>query len=218
MNKKKGIKSGRKAKKNRNADHSPYLIALKESLANANSYPETPSGFSPLSGSEPVYQPKKWNDRHRIKHTHNCYAYALDAIMPSRMGKPQPGYFSNFPPLQSNDYYCEEFYRRIKKDNPNMYLTSYEERCKPGFYKAFIALDDKKEDQDYHFWRQGADGYFDHKPGRTEATNLDASGNPIINPLIANRSYRHFQYTKPCFFFCLNPDLSKAHSRSAYTY
>lgn len=170
--------------------------------------------MSPLSGSEPKYEPGKWNDNENVKFNHNCYAYVLDTIVHKRSGKPQPGYFTNFPPLKETDYQCNEFYKRLKKDIPSMYLISFDNKCKKGFYKGFIALDDKKEDTDYHFYRQDSSGYWSHKPGRQEAVNYDADKKKIVNPLTANRKYKYFNYHKPCFFFCLNKKLAR--SRSNY--
>ena len=53
-----------------------------------------------------------------------------------------------------------------------------------------------------------------HKPGRTEVSSVDASGNEIINPLTADRNYSYFAYKKPCFFFCSHPKLGRQHSVS----
>jgi len=200
------------------ANQSPYLIALHETIKNINKNTVVNKpGFSPMSGTEPKWEPGKWNDRHKIKYTHNCYAYVLNKILPQRMGKPQPGYFSNFPPLTFQDYQCLTFYKRLKKDMPSMYITTFEQRCKNGFFKGYIALDDKEADPDYHFYRQDSTGFFSHKPGRTDAVDFDASGHKIINPETANRNYQSFNYRKGCFFFCLNPELSKAHAQSNFT-
>lgn len=192
---------------------SPYIIALNQMFDNANRK-DTPKGFSPLSGSEPSYKPSKWNDNPNIRRTHNCYAYVLDRILSGRKSKPQPGYFAGYPPLDDKDYHCDIFYERLKKDNPSLYLTEFEKPCKKGFHKGFLALADKGYDKDYHFYRQSKSGYWTHKPGATEATELDASGKRIINPYLADRNYKVYKYTNPCFFFCVNRNLTKAHSRS----
>ena len=83
-----------------------------------------------------------------------------------------------------------------------MYLISFEEPCKKGFYKAFIAVDNKEGDKDYHFWRQDSNGMWSHKPGTTAVVNVDSDGKLIFNPLLANRKYKFYNYSKPCFFFC----------------
>jgi hypothetical protein len=194
-------------------DHSPYLVALDDIFENANNNIDSNRpGFSPISGSEPEYNPKKWNNNIRIKSTHNCYAYVLDRILSGRRSKPQPGYYAGYPVLTKEDYKCDNFYERLKKDNPALYQVTFEDRCKKGFHKGFLALDDKESDQDYHFYIQNKSGYWSHKPGATDVRDVDASGKKIINPFLADRVYPEYKYNKPCFFFCLNPKLSKAHS------
>lgn len=198
-------------------DKSPYIIAMKETIRNFKDYnlngkkmEHNTEQFSPLSKSEPKYEPEKWNNT-EVKQNHNCYAYVLNTIALKRSGKPQPGYFSGFSPMYNKDYSCLEFYKRLKKDIPSMYLTSFGERCKKGFYKGFIAID-TNDDYDYHFYRQDSSGYWSHKPGRNIAVDVDASGKKIINPLTANRKYEYFDYSKPCFFFCLNNKLARSRS------
>jgi hypothetical protein len=169
--------------------------------------------FSPLSGTEPSFDPVKWN-KPTIKQNHNCYSYAFNQINPTRKGKAQPGYYSGFNHIEDNEYNCQSFYQRLKKDNPSLYLTSFEQPCVKGFNKGFIAIDDKKDDQDYHFYRLDKNKKWSHKPGRTEVTKIDASGSEIDNPLTANRDYQYFAYKKPCFFFCAHPKLGRQHSVS----
>ena len=140
---------------------SPYLISLKERNSNIMNN----ITIAPLSGSEPKYNPDRWNEK-KIKYNHNCYAYVLNKVALNRDGKPQPGYFSNFPPLRRSDYKCEAFFQRLKKDMPSLYKVKFGQRCRKGSYKGFIAIDPKEEDQDYHFYRQDSDGYWSHKPGR----------------------------------------------------
>lgn len=210
-------------KKNNKNNISPFVISIKETfknnISNKNEYFLNQNqnnfnlDFSPLSGSEPQYQPYKWNLNKKVKNNHNCYAYVINNIKESRIGKPQPGYFANLNSIKRDDYNCESFYKRLKKDNPSLYLIDFETGCRKGFHKGFIALDKKKEDTDYHFYRQDKNGYWSHKPGRTEVINTDASGKKIKNPALANRNYQYFNYSTPCFFFCVNSALSRANSR-----
>ncbi len=193
---------------------SPYLVALisesNKNIANPNN--DDDLLISPMSGSEPKYEPNKWNNNYNIKDTHNCYAYALNKIVSNRLGKPQPGYYSRFPHLKDKDYACNVFLKRLKKDIPSLYVTKFNGKCKKNYYKAFIAFDPKKNDHDYHFYRQDSNGKWSHKPGRTNVVNTDADNKEIYNPLLANRDYKHYNYSTPCFFFCLNTKLSKTHS------
>ena len=72
---------------------------------------------------------------------------------------------------------------------------------------------DNKSDPDYHFYRQDSNGYWSHKPGRTEVSKVDASITIVLKiHQQANRSYTYFNYKDPCFFFCVNPKLARDHS------
>ena len=171
---------------------------------------------SPLSGSENPYDPDAWN-QDKIRTNNNCYSYAVSTRIIDRNGKPQPGYFSHFKPISEEEYSdCKNFHKRIKKDIPFMYLISFEEPCKKGFYKAFIAVDNKKGDKDYHFWRQDSNGMWSHKPGTTAVVNVDSDGKLIFNPLLANRKYKYYNYSKPCFFFCTPKNGATPTSRSIH--
>lgn len=179
---------------------------------NKNSKNSTSKKLGPTSGYEPDFEPNKWNNNDNIQDNHNCFSYALNHIAHSRINKAQPGYFSNFPPIEDKDYKCKSFHERLSKDIPSMYLTTFNDRCRKGFVKAFLAIDPKREDTDYHFYRQDKNGYWSHKPGRQPATDLDANGKKITNPVLANRKYAHFKYDVPCFFFCFNPKIAKSHA------
>lgn len=189
---------------------SPYIVVINEQYSNKNKKNST---ISPLSGSEPKYDPHKWNDNYNIKNTHNCYAYVLNRSAHKMKNKAQPGYFSNYPSLKYSDYNCESFYLRLKKDIPSLYIVSFNQKCRKGFYKGFIAIDTKETDQDYHFYRQDANGMWSHKPGRQDVINYDANNKLITNPLKANRKYTNFNYSTPCFFFCINNKLSSIKSK-----
>ena len=196
-------------------EKSPYIISfekLRNRVPNPSKLNEPMLEFSPLSGSEPKYDPNLWNQNPDIKDTHNCYAYVLNKIVKGRKDKPQPGYFSNYPYIEEKDYRCSTFYKRLKRDIPSLYLTTFNEPCSKGFYKGFIAIDPKKDDQDYHFYRQNSDGYWSHKPGRTDVINYDSEKNKIKNPLLANRKYKYFNYSEPCFFFCVKSGLGRIES------
>jgi hypothetical protein len=190
-----------------------HELSIKDTMTNSllpNS--NNNIGFGPLSGSEPVYNPAKWNTRPKIKQSHNCYAYVLNKIAPRLKGKPQPGYFAGYDQLQFADYNCQTFLKRLKKDNPLLYKTTFKRPCKKGFHKGFIALD-RKQDSDYHFYRQDKSGMWSHKPGATDVTDLDASDMKITKPHKANRKYKFYNYNTPCFYFCVNSKLTRAHSK-----
>jgi hypothetical protein len=55
---------------------------------------------------------------------------------------------------------------------------------------------------DYHWYRQDRNGMWTHKPGGTQATSLDNSGNPIGNPETADRCGGGLCYTDFCGYLC----------------
>jgi hypothetical protein len=192
---------------------SPYVLNIKKITNNNNSKIIKNNDFkfynemSPLSGSELDYNPDKYNKNLSIKDTHNCYSYALGKIVKGLKSKAQPGYASGHDYIKLSDYSCEEFSNRLKKDNPMSYLESFDKSCVAGFYKIFLALD---VGNDYHWWRQDKDGYWSHKPGAGNVTNLDGEGKKIKNPLLSQRNFGRRNYYKPCFFACIQSDLTRA--------
>jgi hypothetical protein len=166
------------------------------------------NGLSPLSKYEPKYNPNYWNNNKNIKNNNNCYSYSVNNKN-LKFGKPQPGYFARFNHIQNNQYKCAYFFKRILNDIPSVYLTSFKQKCKNGFTKAFFAIDSNKNEHDYHFYRQDNNQLWSHKPGTTNVINYDADYKIIKNPLNANRNYIHYNYDKPCFFFCVNNKFGK---------
>lgn len=209
-------------KKGSSLKKSKTNLAPKIIIIHKDKPPPTPynkelisKGYSPLSGSEKHYEPKKWNEREYVRSNHNCYSYAFNHIRGKREGKAQPGYYANYPPIQESEYNCDAIYKRIKRDNPSIYKVKFEDKCGKGFYKIFFALS-LGFNTDYHFYRQDSNGLWSHKPGRTNTTNLDASKKLIINPYKANRDYSHLNYSTPCSFFCANPKMVRTHSTTKY--
>ena len=169
-------------------------------------------GLSPLSGYEPTYNPNYWNNNKNIKNNNNCYSYSVNNKN-HHFGKPQPGYFARFNHIQNNQYKCAYFFKRILNDIPSVYLTSFKQKCKNGFTKAFFAIDSNKNEHDYHFYRQDTNKLWSHKPGTTNVINYDADYKIIQNPLNANRNYTSYNYDKPCFFFCVNNKFGKTKAK-----
>jgi hypothetical protein len=197
----------------------PILLTLNriENLQELNipdsQFTNNGTKISQLSGFEPKFSHDKWNIKNNIKSTHNCYAYVLNKISARLKGKPQPGYFSGHSSLRYVDYNCQTFLKRLKKDNPLLYKSTFNKPCKKGYHKGFLALDTKQSNTDYHFYRQDKSGTWSHKPGQTDATTIDASNNIITIPHNADRNYKHYKYNTPCFYFCVNPKLTRSHSK-----
>jgi hypothetical protein len=188
-----------------------YLYKQKfemEAVKNKNDM----NGLSPLSQYEPTYNPNYWNNNKNIKNNNNCYSYSVNNKN-HQFGKPQPGYFARFNHIQNNQYKCAYFFKRILNDIPSVYLTSFKQKCKKGFTKAFFAIDSNKNEHDYHFYRQDTNQLWSHKPGTTNVINYDADYKIIKNPYTANRNYSAYNYDKPCFFFCVNNKFGKTKAK-----
>jgi len=181
--------------------------------------------LAPLSGSEPAYEPDKWNLDKAIRHTHNCFMYAYNIIAPSQIKACkedpkcdipffQPGAVSKFPKFNNiDDKTCPNLIIRQMGDNPTKILPSdFESKCPTSYNKIALVID---ADQDYHFLRQDRPegsskiGYFSQKSGEMPVTNLDSLGHKIFDVQLANHNYtsiyrkENLNYDKFCGYFCI---------------
>lgn len=177
---------------------------------------------APLSGSEPKYEPERWNDRREICTTHNCFMYAMniqdpkqieDCLADAMCDLPfhQPGSISGYPRFNDTDpKSCPNMIARLIADNPTIKPSAFELRCPRGSSKVALIVD---EDQDYHFLRQDAThkgekiGYFSQKSGSLPVTNLDALGHEIFDVQLANHNWSGrgdpLIYDRFCGYFCI---------------
>lgn len=184
------------------------LLFISLNRKKTEQFASTNLSILPRSGAEPEYEPQPWNDPRYVEEN-NCYAYLLNDLQ-ERPKKPQPGAFAG---NTTKDSYtsCTHTIKRVQEDNPKVYKSGANHKCRPGYYKGYLVLDPGK---DYHFYRQDSNGFWSHKPGRNPATNLDASSNVIIDPRKSNRVYNEFQYTRDCSFLCVpNGNTTKTNSR-----
>lgn len=174
---------------------------------------------SPLSGWEPKYEPDRWNSRKELRETHNCFAYAMNVQDPKQVEAcladencnvpfHQPGSVSGHPRFSTKkSKTCPDMIARLLGDNPSMKMTTFTEKCPPHTSKIALVVD---ADEDYHFYRQDSNGMWSHKPGGTAVTNLDAAGNEIYDPQIADRNYdddnSNLNYDSFCAYMCVPRD------------
>lgn len=173
--------------------------------------------FSPITGDEPNYEPKKWNYNPNIKNSHNCYTYMLDDINPygqklcsnygiktcRSISKPIPGHYSGNTQHTST---CDTVMRGMIMDNPDIYKIDFNSRCKKGFYKGALVVDPFLT---YHFFRQDNNGYWSQKNGHDKATNLDGDGYLITDPKYAKPTYEVSDKYKFCNYFCIPSNKNK---------
>ena len=171
---------------------------------------------SPLSGSEPEYNPDKYNNDGSIRHSHNCFAYAFGVIDPLQTKKCAdtkncavpfhvPGKKSGFDKINAKS--CAETMIRTLADSDGGYPIGFTGRCRRGFSKIATVVD---PDRDFHYYRQDTNGMWSHKPGATPVTNKDSAGNPIYDPDLAGRYYPsegskndELDYTGFCGYYCI---------------
>jgi len=154
-----------------------------------------------------VYEPGKWNDNSRIRRSHNCYAYAMNDFNPDRNRFPQPGIKSNMGRPNKQDFVCPIITERALNDVKTRRVKSNGE-CPIGYRKVMLFVDPYT---DYHFYREDDDEdengnkLWSHKPGSTNATNKDDSGNLITDPRTADRNIEKtgYNYTDHCLTYCV---------------
>ena len=170
------------------------------------------SNSSPLSGSEPDYQPEEWNRPRDLKDSHNCFSYAFnvwDKVKRENCKNNgdcsfhQPGYAAGFDSFPSDKFKtCVDMIIRLTGDNNSIKKTTFFKKCHPGFSKIAVIVD---PNADFHFLRQDSNGYWSHKPGSTNVTNIDSDGRLIFNPELANFCYpdkkEPLHYWKFCKYF-----------------
>lgn len=162
------------------------------------SRPSAGSGTTPVTCTKtpcpgsPAYEPALWNNP-PVKGSTNCYAYAANDPHGHPPGKPQPGERCGRP---LTDVTCAEVSRASLCDG--MLAAPNPPSPKPGYYPVALVVD---PGVDYHWYRLDNNGRWSHKPGNTNATDTDASGNPITNPETANRNYGSVNYREFCGYF-----------------
>ena len=167
--------------------------------------------IAPVTKATPSYAPWKYNTHKGIQESLNCYAYAMDYLRkPKKCTKekcdvsyPQPGRASGYPVWSDiPGKRCPDVIARIKGDVPHTIMSAFTKKCPRGMRKI-VAVTDPKED--YHFYRQDADGYWSHKPGATKVKRLDTTGRPIYDPALAARDNKesNLNYKNFCGYMCI---------------
>lgn len=171
---------------------------------------------SPLSGFEPKYNSKLWNEKKERRETHNCFAYAMNIIDIKQIldcltslncdgAFHQPGSASGHVGFKSSvPKTCPDMFTRIMGDNPSIKPTTFLERCPMQTSKIALVVD---PDEDYHFLRQDSDGWWSQKGGAKPVVKSDASGRPIWNPELADHNWTNEQgvldYEVFCGYMCV---------------
>lgn len=156
-----------------------------------------------------------------MRETHNCFAYAYNVLDPAQLtqcegkGKGcqlmyhQPGgtqHRSKELDVASGRS-CKVVEDLMAADVKGVQPTTFEARCPRGKSKIALVVD---PGDDYHFYRQDADGWWSHKDGANPVKRFDAEGQPIWDPKTAARDYRprgsFLNYTDFCGYYCVPRD------------
>lgn len=134
----------------------------------------------------PLYEPQWWNDGGQRQGNNNCYNYGTNYRTDTFA---QPG-------LGSGQMYgaitCAEVKGGAVRDDL-IDAPKHRNTCpKEGHLAALVV----GPGIDFHWYRKGRNGYWTHKPGGTQVTNIDNSNNLISDPRTANRGF----YTDFCGF------------------
>lgn len=164
-------------------------------------------GLLPTSGSEPTNFSYYRTPKAVIRN--NCMAFAFGERGQQNYVKQQPGNKSGLKGVDFSLATCDALVERVQRDyKKTVYKARAATPCKRGYSKvmAFLA-----PNADFHFYRQGPTGYWEHKRGLTPPTTKDACGKRIKNPLKACRNYGDsYDYKEPCATFCR---LNKTHKK-----
>jgi YD repeat-containing protein len=160
----------------------------------------------PTTGAEPPYEPMKWNDGPKngdckghssgIQCSNNCYSYAVNDRREhhnskGELCKPQPGLASG---ATFSTPSCNAVSNAAVADGLRKW--DCDKACPANTYKVALVV---APGIDYHWYRQDQSGYWSHKPGTTPVSNVDNSGEDIVDPRDAKRGI----YTQFCGCFCV---------------
>ena len=120
----------------------------------------------------------------------NCYSYSMNEQIPLgwRTDKLQPGDLSSG---KYSEQTCESIIQHVREDYSSKDIREIKlnSQIECNRYKIALVLSNNSKDFDYHFYRQDLNGDWSHKAGDNPISNIDASGNKITDPKIANRNY-----------------------------
>jgi hypothetical protein len=134
----------------------------------------------------PLYEPTWWNDGGQKQLNNNCYNYACNYRTDTFA---QPGKAAG---AQYTALTCANVLPAAVKDSLEDTPGANNKCPQEGHLVALVIA----PNIDFHWYRKGRNGYWTHKPGSTQVTNLDNSGHLIVDPRTANRG----MYTAFCTF------------------
>jgi hypothetical protein len=145
-----------------------------------------PWPIRPVCPCAPLWEPTWWNDAGQVQWNNNCYNYGTNYRSDTYA---QPGQANN---AMYNTISCADVKSGAIADALIDSPAANNKCPKEGHLVALVV----GPGWDFHWYRKGRNGRWTHKPGGTEATNVDNSGNLITDPRTADRG----GYTDFCTF------------------
>ncbi len=134
----------------------------------------------------PLYEPNWWNDGGQRQGNNNCYNYSTNYRTDTFA---QPGLAAG---AEYTALTCASVRPAAIADDLIDSPGANNKCPKEGHLVALVIA----PGWDFHWYRKGRNGYWTHKPGGTQATNVDNSGVLIPDPRTADRG----PYTNFCTF------------------
>ena len=141
----------------------------------------------------PLYEPAWWNDGGQKQFNNNCYNYASNYRSDTFA---QPGRATGAMYTQLSGCNVPSGQRSAKMGAVSDCLIDTplaNNNCPQNGHLVALVI---WPNVDFHWYRKDASGWWSHKPGGTQVTNKDNSGNAIADPRTANRG----GYTEFCTF------------------
>jgi hypothetical protein len=148
--------------------------------------PKIPWPIRPVCPCAPLWEPAWWNDAGQVQWNNNCYNYGTNYRSDTYA---QPGLANG---AMYGSITCAEVRAGAVADALVDSPAANNKCPKEGHLVALVV----GPGWDFHWYRKGRNGRWTHKPGGTQATNLDNSGNVITDPRTADRG----GYTDFCTF------------------
>jgi hypothetical protein len=148
--------------------------------------------LKPVCPCAPLYEPQWWNDGGQKQLHNNCYNYSTDYRTDSFRvisGGGQPGAAAGAMYTAITGAAVKD--AAVKDDLIDS--PAADNKCPGQGHLVALVI---APGWDFHWYRKGRNGRWSHKPGSTAVTNLDNSGNTILDPRTANRG----PYTEFCTF------------------
>lgn len=150
-----------------------------------------------------------WNDSGLVQGNNNCYDYACGKKSGKVGGhESQPGLAHGKTLTRPVD--CNQVKAGAVADGLSWLGKDKDLKCPSGCQRVALVCCDA----DYHWYREDSPGHWSHKPGLSQATDNDYSGNPVTDPEDADRRIKLpdgavLEYSRFCGYFCVCPGAVK---------